>query len=125
MHGDVEKSKAPKSNNNIIQRGNFYSSMTNGGQGIVSPVLSSLDPVDANYKGCILFVSIDRDDFKSELLSKENFHSTPSPLMNFPFRPMTTVLFLRRCALSPGAHCQKSDTTWPVSKCYHQNWDCC
>ena len=93
MHGDVEKSKATKSNNNRIQRGNFYSSMTNGGQGIVSPVLSSLDPVDANYKGCILFVSIDRDDFKSELLSKENFHSTPSPLMNFPFRPMTTVLF--------------------------------
>jgi len=88
MHGDVEKSKAPKSNNNRIQRGNFYSSMTNGGQGIVSPVLSSLDPVDANYKGCILFVSIDRDDFKSELLSKENFHSTPSPLMIFPFRPM-------------------------------------
>jgi hypothetical protein len=29
---------------------------------------------------------------------------------------MTIVLFVRCCALSPGAHCQQSDTTGPVSE---------
>jgi hypothetical protein len=30
-----------------------------------------VDPVDANYKSCILSVPSDRETFKSELLSKE------------------------------------------------------
>jgi hypothetical protein len=79
----VEKSKAPKSNNNRIQRGSFYSSMTIGEQGIVSSVSSSLDPVDANYKGCILSVPSDREEFKSELLSKEKLSLDSIPFDEF------------------------------------------
>lgn len=43
----------------------------NGEQELVTPVSSFVDPVDANYKSCILSVPSDRETFKSELLSKE------------------------------------------------------
>ena len=45
--------------------------------------MSSLDPVDTNYKGCILSTPRDREEFKSEILSKEKLSLNSIPFDEF------------------------------------------